>query len=243
MERTSQTPRDASGSSGRIPARVPCILLLDVSSATSGKPIEELNAGLVAYKNGLAGQAAVAQQIDLAVVSFGGQVDTLCDFTTADGFSPPQLTASGDTPLGEAIHQGIDLLQDHKQFYWTEQIPFHRPWVFLISASPPTDLWHSAAGRIRHGETTKAFSLFPVGLHGADFDNLRKLTTREPLRLKDLRFRQLFKWLANCAVRRCAVGARERVPLPNPASADGWATAAGHPPGGSSDAKAAGAKK
>lgn len=229
-------PRDAPVSSDTNRARVPSILLLDVSSATSGKPIEELNAGLIAYKNGFEGHREVARQIDLAVVSFGGEVQTLCDFTTGEDFCPPQLTAGGDTPLGEAIHQGIDLLQDRKQTYWSEQVHFHRPWVFLISASPPTDLWHSAAGRIRHGETTKAFSLFAVGLHGADFDSLRKLTTREPLRLKDLRFRQLFKWLANaqCAVAQSKPG--ERVPLPNPATAEGWAA-------GPSDANAAGAKK
>lgn len=189
----------------------------------SGKPIAELAAGLAVYKSTLASDREAARRVEVAMVAFGGEVQTLCDFTPAEEFRPPALVAGGQTPLGEALHQGIDLLQDRKQHYWSNRLTFHRPWVFLISASPPTDLWHSAAGRVRHGESSKAFSVFAVGVEGADFDALRGLTTREPLRLKDLRFQELFQWLSESqrTVSRSVPG--ERVSLQNPAAPEGWA--------------------
>ena len=118
---------------------------------------------------GLGSRHHAAKRSEAAVVAFGGGVRTLCDFAAAEEFRPPQLLAGGDAPLGAAIHHGIDLVQDRKQVYWSNQVAFHRPWVFLISASRPSDLWRSAADRVRHGEASKAFSLFAVGVAGSGF--------------------------------------------------------------------------
>src|SRR3954453_14283218 len=91
--------------------RLPCILLLDVSGSMMGNPISELNAGLVAYKDALAADSLASKRVEVAIITFGGQVQTACDFTTADAFHPPTLSAGGDTPMGAAIHQGLDLLR------------------------------------------------------------------------------------------------------------------------------------
>ncbi len=229
MEKTDPTPRDKASFIDKSVAKAPCVLLLDVSSSMSGKRIEELCAGLAVYQRSLALDEEAAKRVEVAVVAFGGEVQTLCDFASIQDFHPPQLIARGDVPLGAAIHQGIDLLQDRKQAYWSNRVAFHRPWVFLISAGAPTDLWHSAAGRIRYGESSKGFSLFAVGVEGADFGALRELTIREPLRLHGLRFRDLFRWLADsqCAVSRSAP--EDRVLLQNPAAPGGWAASG---PGG-----------
>jgi uncharacterized protein YegL len=189
----------------------------------AGEPIAELNAGLTVYKDSLVTDSLAAKRVEVAVVTFGGQVQTVWDFTTAEHFTPPTLMPNGDTPLGAAVHLGIDMVQDRKQLYRSNGIAFYRPWLFLITDGSPTDDWHSAADRIRQGEASKAFSFFSVGVEGADFDALRQISVRTPLKLKGLRFADLFVWLSNSQQSVSHSSPGDNVPVANPAAPDGWA--------------------
>lgn len=203
--------------------RVPCVLLLDVSGSMGGQPILELNEGLTVYKDELAADALASKRVEVAVVTFGGIVQTACDFTTADAFFPPNLVATGDTPMGAAVSQAVDMVHERKQIYRASGIAYYRPWIFLITDGAPTDEWQTAARRVIEGETSKAFSFFAVGVEGANMEILKQMSKREPLRLKGLRFRDLFQWLSNSqqSVSRSTPG--DEVPLQNPTTPDGWA--------------------
>jgi uncharacterized protein YegL len=205
-------------------SRLPCVLLLDVSGSMAGNPISELNAGLVVYKDELVADSLSSKRVEVAIVTFGGQVQTICDFTTAEQFFPPTLTPNADTPMGAAINQAIDMVQQRKQTYRSNGILFYRPWIFLITDGGPTDQWQSAAERVKQGEAGKSFMFFAVGVEGANFDILRQISVREPLKLQGLRFRDLFQWLSHSqqSVSRSTLG--DEVPLSNPAAPDGWAS-------------------
>ena len=204
--------------------RCPCVLLLDISGSMQGKPIDALNEGLIQYKDELAADSLAAKRVEVAIVTFGGQVQTVCDFATADSFHPPRLQAGGDTPMGQAITRAIEMLRDRKEAYRTHGIMFYRPWIFLITDGAPTDLWKVAAEQVRQGETTKSFAFFAVGVEGANFDVLGQISVRAPLRLNGLRFRDLFQWLSNSqqSISRSKPG--DDVPLSNPVTPDGWAS-------------------
>ena len=175
--------------------RCPCVLLLDRSGSMAGAPINELNAGLSAFRDELLADSLAAKRVETTVISFGPvTIDTA--FHTAHNFIPPVLTAGGDTPMGAAINLALDSLETRKGEYRSNGIAYYRPWIFLITDGAPTDSWHGAASRIREGEAAKKFAFFAVGVNNADIGVLRQISTREPLSLSGLKFRELFQWLS-----------------------------------------------
>jgi uncharacterized protein YegL len=206
--------------------RCPCVLLLDVSGSMTGPPITSLNAGLQAYKTDLTADSLASQRVEVAVVTFGGRVETVSAFSTAQDFQPPVLVAGGETPMGQAIETGIDMITQRKQLYKQQGLHYFRPWIFLITDGAPTDEWRGAAGRVHQGEVAKAFAFFSVGVEGANFDVLSQISTREPLKLEGLNFRKLFVWLSQSqrSVSHSRPGLEDKVAFANPTAPGGWAS-------------------
>ena len=182
--------------------RCPCLLLLDVSGSMRGKPINELNDGLTLFKDEVVADSLAAKRVEIGVVTFG-PVQTVNDFTSALNWSAPVLQPQGDTPIVPAVEHGLALLRNRKDAYRTNAVAYYRPWIFLITDGGPTDgganneRLNIAARLIKEGEAEKAFSFFPVGVEGANFEVLRTISARDPLALKELRFRDLFTWLSS----------------------------------------------
>lgn len=198
--------------------RCPCLLLLDVSGSMKGQPIAELNTGLITFKDELASDSLAMKRVEISIVTFG-PVRTELPFQNAASFYPPSLSAQGDTPMGTAILQGLDMVRQRKDEYRANGISYYRPWVFLITDGGPTDEWQSAAAAVREGEASKAFAFFAIGVGGANMETLKQISVREPLMLDGLRFRELFLWLTATlrSVSRTIPGTKFLLPPPT-----GW---------------------
>jgi uncharacterized protein YegL len=204
--------------------RCPCVLVLDTSGSMSGRPIDELNQGLRTFMDEVRADSMAAKRVEVAVITFG-PTQLIQPFATIDqiGFSP--LEATGATPMGEAVKLAIQTVEDRKATYRTNGVGYYRPWIFLITDGAATDSLAAATAAVREGENSKKFSFYAVGVDGADFNQLRSLSVKDPLKLRGLSFRELFKWLSASlsAVSRSQLD--QQVMLANPMAPNGWATA------------------
>lgn len=175
--------------------RCPCLLLLDTSTSMKGQAIEELNQGLVSFRNELMQDDLAQKRVEVGIVKFG-PVEVVHNFQTVDMFEPPILNAWGNTPIGQAVEQGIDMLNERKEQYKAAGLAYYRPWLFLITDGAPTDEWHRAARRAQQQYDSHSLAFFSVGVKNANMNMLKELSPTEPLPLRGLQFRELFSWLS-----------------------------------------------
>jgi uncharacterized protein YegL len=204
--------------------RVACLLLVDTSGSMRGEPIRQLNEGVRFFREDLMADTKARISVDVAVVGFG-PVQVLQDFATADQFTPPVLPADGDTPIGAAIMRALDMVDQRKAAYKASGIHYHRPWIFLITDGGPTDAWQAAAAAVKAQEESRKVMFFAVGVEGANFDILKQIAVREPVKLQGLKFRELFQWLSSSMKKVSQSQVGTEVKLDNPIGPNGWATA------------------
>lgn len=203
--------------------RCPCAVLIDTSGSMYGEPVEEVNKGINILLDELMQDHLARLRVELGIFTFGGRAKMVQDFTTIENISPPQFSADGGTPMGEAINMALDSLEDRKLEYRSNGIQMYRPWVFLITDGAPTDSWRDAAQRIQEGEDSKKFSFYAVGVEGADMRTLTEIApvNRPPMMLQGLAFPAMFKWLSVSMMKiSYSQGANEQVTLD---PVNGWA--------------------
>lgn len=210
--------------------RCPSVLILDISGSMQGEPIKQLQEGVAVYRDSLFGDGLARKRVEVAIVTFGGVVEVVQSFTTAENFTAPALASRGDTPMGEAVVTALKILADRKVEYKNAGIQYYRPWVFLLTDGGPTDAnshhWSEAKDLIKQGEDGKKFSFFCAGVEGADMERLTELNpARAPLKLHGLEFKKMFQWLSSSQQSVSRSNPGDKVVLQDPtAGPTGWAS-------------------
>lgn len=199
------------------------VLLLDTSGSMGGAKIAALNEGLRLFLRETGGDPLASKRVDLAVVTFGGEVSVLHDFAPVTEYAADlSLAVQGSTPMGLALERGLEMLETRKATYRQQGTDYYRPWLFLITDGEPTDMhpgdarWLAVAKTLREGVSARRFAFFAVGVEGANMERLRQLCPedRPPLALKGLAFAELFQWLSRSQRQVSASHTGEQVQLP-----------------------------
>jgi uncharacterized protein YegL len=198
--------------------RCPCVLLLDTSKSMSGDRIAALNQGLQAFRDEIIKDPLARQRVEVAVVTFGGSVQVIQNFVTVDNFIAPVLLAAGQTPMGGGILKALDLIDVRKEQFRTNGVAYYRPWIFMITdgapRGEPIDVTRQAVQRLKAQEAAKKVVFFAVGVERANMKLLAKISVRPPLKLRGLRFVDMFVWLSKSTERIAHSREGEQIALP-----------------------------
>lgn len=189
--------------------RTPCVLVLDASGSmdtvgSNGKTrIAALNEGVAILEQHLREDDTASTRVQLAIVSVGGpgeDADVMMDWTDAINFQAFTLRTGGATPLGRGVQLALELIETSKRNLDAAGIGYTRPWMMIISDGEPTDeknLWATAAKECRAAEANKKVEIFAIGVEGADLQTLGELSSKPPLMLDGIKFKELFVWLSS----------------------------------------------
>lgn len=189
-----------------------CVMLVDVSGSMgypSSDPLNELNRGLQEFGEALKKDPYASGCVDVCVIAFYGKkgenyVDTVVPFRPVSEYVAPTLSASGGTPMNEAIITGLDVLEQRKQLYREQGIPYYRPWMFLLTDGVPTDseLTNAAKQRLSEALQGNKVIFFPMGIgKNADYVRLKEYNNGGMiLKASESDFASAFQWLSNSVV-------------------------------------------
>lgn len=181
--------------------RCPVALLLDTSISLSGPPIAELQSGVQAFFAALSADELATLRVDLTCFTFGGYVQQVVPFgATVEGLAarPPQLTANGGTPLGEAVRTAVGAIEARRKVYRDCALAAYRPWVIILSDGEPNDLgWEGAADQLRQF-AQNGWNVVAVGIGDrANLEVLQRFAVHPVRRLSAMHFREFFTWLSD----------------------------------------------
>ena len=195
--------------------RVACVLLLDTSGSMQGSPITQLNKGIDLLEQSLKQNELTKMRAEVAIVTFSSHITVAQEFVTADSFFAPTLQASGGTSMGAGIEKALSLLKDRKRYYKDNNINSYKPFFFVITDGVPYDQWTGSAQKLAQYEENGGANIFPIGVEGADFSVLEKLSNkRPPMKLNGLAFEEFFEWVSDSLsiVSNSSIGDQVRMP-------------------------------
>ena len=119
----------------REPRPLPIFILADTSGSMRGEKINELNLALREMLIALNEADGIRGKFQLSVIAFGGEVRLVQPLQDIAGLSLSELTAAGNTPMGQAFETVQEMIEDREIV--TSRA--YTPTIVLISDGIPTD--------------------------------------------------------------------------------------------------------
>lgn len=161
--------------------KFPLILVLDVSgSMTQRTPygrktkISELNDKVKMLLEFVQADPKASQITDMAIVTFGGEVNVQASFDNVKNISFKPLRAYSSTPMGSAVNVALDMINNRKKYYLDNGVEFYRPRIFLMSDGAATDQYEQAAHRCSTMVNKREVKMYPIWIGEGEYDYILK---------------------------------------------------------------------
>lgn len=169
--------------------------------------LDELKAGVNLFYDNLLDDDVARYAAEVCIVTFGGKAQLVLDFANLDRQEGERqqkisdLTATGHTPMGEAVNMALDCLEARKEEYKDAGVDYWQPWLVLMTDGEPNGAsseFERAVARTNDLANHRKLSVFPIGIGDeADMNCLAKFSPRRPpLKLKGMNFKKFFEWLS-----------------------------------------------
>jgi uncharacterized protein YegL len=173
--------------------RIPCVLVLDGSSAmaTTGDSgttrIEALNSALAKLESDLNTDGELLSTVLVAVVEVGGQSPKIIqDWSEAAGFSVKPLLADGAAMLGKGINIALWKMREITVQLQNAGISYSYPIILILSSGNVDDStfdWLSTIEACRKAEAEDKIRIYCVAVEGADETKLRTVSSEDTFKL------------------------------------------------------------
>jgi uncharacterized protein YegL len=178
----------------------PCVLLVDCSASMGmSGAIHEVNAGLQQFEQEVKEDELARNRADISLIAFqdpGLRVEV--PPVLARDFTAPTLSADGGTPIGRAIHLGLDTIEARRSEYRSRGSQAYAAMMFLLTDGEPTDDYEQAVREAHAMEARGKLNFFCIGTEEANFGILNQISPgRGAAKLTPGKFRELFKWISD----------------------------------------------
>ena len=149
-------------------------LLLDVSGSMSGEPIEAVRNGMQTLLSALRQDPHALESAYLSVITFGSGVTQIVTLTELGLFQMPTISASGMTPMGQALQLLVDCIGREVATTTATVKGDWKPIVFMMSDGGASDSLADGLAAIKAAKigTFIACAAGP----GADLQQLKSIT-------------------------------------------------------------------
>ena len=198
----------------REPRPLPIFVLADTSGSMRGEKINELNLALRETLNALNAADDIRGKFQLSVITFGGEVKVLQPLADIDGLVLTELSAEGNTPMGQAFEMVCEMIEDRN----VVSSRSYTPTIVLISDGLPTDCTEEMYQRknyfdwepllaLHNGERSSKCQRMALGIgEDADVDMLKSFIDNPEIpviKTKDASgITKFFRWVTMSTVAR-----------------------------------------
>ena len=184
--------------------RCPVLIIADCSGSMAGSPIAAMNQGVDTLYQAIAEDEVARNRVEVALLSFSNEARVERTFSTVSEGANSALVAGGATNMHLAIQKGCDLLEERKEQYRRNGIPYYQPIMVIFSDGLPSGSqsdMRRANDRLVDMENRGRLTIFKVGVNADGARAMRRVLPNpesrfQPLELDNLRFTDFFVWLS-----------------------------------------------
>jgi len=179
------------------------IFLLDTSASMShdpfvemsGRPIDQLNAGLKRFKEQVCMDSTTKRILDVAIIRFDEDYQVVQEFRPVEEMVEIDLPADGSsTYYSSAIRKALEMVDERTKLF-REHAPPYKPWIIFITDGFPHDDITDIAQEINDRMEKGKVSFRSLGVGQYDSKKLHALSPNV-MRLEGTDFTAFFDWVA-----------------------------------------------